>query len=78
MANIVAAILIDVKQFMAVVAHDGIGTDADGKYSGQQQHAINNPLSAMLKVVATVSIFSARKGSPNAAADAMVVRGICK
>ncbi|BFM08780.1 hypothetical protein GCM10025791_27470 [Halioxenophilus aromaticivorans] len=51
--------LIDVQYNMQVIAHDGIGTNVDGKYTGQMQKPIFNPMSAVLIRFAGEMIFAA-------------------
>jgi hypothetical protein len=41
-----------------VVAHDGIGAEIDGEYRAKQFDAVNNPLAAVLTLVAGFKVWS--------------------
>ena len=61
---------------VVMVTHDSIGAQIDGEHRAQQFDAINNPLTAMLKVKASVGILATKEGSSHTAGDAVVVRRV--
>jgi len=50
-----------------MVIHDGVGTQVDGENRTEQFDAIDDPLAAMFKVKAGVSIFATQEGAPDTA-----------
>ncbi|MOA61346.1 hypothetical protein D3C78_1864620 [compost metagenome] len=61
---------------MIVIAHHGIGADADGKDLRQLAQLVGNPLAPVLVALAGVIILATKKGPPDTAADHVVVRRI--
>ncbi|MNQ82023.1 hypothetical protein D3C85_1557470 [compost metagenome] len=59
-----------------VIAHHGIGADADGKDLRQLTQLVGNPLASVLVALAGVIILAAEKGAPDTAADNVIVRRI--
>jgi len=59
-----------------VVAHDGIGTQVNGKNGTQKFDAIDDPLTAVLEVKACLRILATKEGPAYTSRDAMVIRCI--
>jgi hypothetical protein len=60
---------------MIVIGHHRIGADIDGKDPAYREHALPDPLSAVLVALPGKSILTTEKGAAHAAGDAMVVGG---
>jgi len=56
-----------------VIAHHGIGADADGKDLRQLAQLVGNPLAPVFVALAGVLILTAEKGPSDTAADHMVI-----
>jgi len=66
-------LLIEPNDYVIVIGHNRIGTEINGKHLAQHRKAIHHPLAAMLVILTGIVVLPTQKGSPNTAADAVIV-----